>query len=501
MLVKQLNIVKINTLFMETMYQQEKNLFFEQVKKFLTEMSENEILQKINMEDFETMGALCFITGVDYVGQAYKQKSVMSNVRKRFEELKLSDSVIKTFEYKINFLKDSNISEVYADEIKRSKELPMKEIEVAPENQLAFIDVKAKIKNILNQLIIPISLAKGLFDIKQNKLTYDALYKLNSLINQNSSYSGKIYRSLSQLYGNELFNTLLKNMIRIYDNAKYAIIYEESFQACIDSVNRFKFDLSEITEEQESENRKTFEQKEQERAETNREESGDEQNEKYQQKQYTKEESEKIFNENPELLVKTLLEEQIEKNLTEDTLLEAIDALIMNEDLLQHIYTYVVTKSKTFSVPNEKFENILKKELQEIGAEYKKLAEINCREIEPEYSERIVQYVNACIESCIMNTEEQKQYLISQLLENGITTYLHLQQILSLIETCNIQGKDVQDYTVLYDYVNDKTNIREVFDNANKLEHLELKMKTYQAFHDFYKVGDTSKDAPIEDSK
>ena len=484
---------------METINNQErKNMFFEHVKEKLMNMSEDVMLQKINQENFEIFGMLCFITGIDYTGQAYKLKDVMYNVRKRFEELKLSDKVIKAFEYKINFLKGTNISEVYK-EIDKFKNLPTKVIEVAPENQLAFIDVKAKIKNILNQLIIPISLAKGLFDIKHNKLTYDALYKFNSLVNQNSSYSGKIYRSLSQLYGNELFNTLLKNMIRIYDNAKYAIIYEESFQACIDSVNRFEFDLSEVTEEQEKENQKKFEEAQKELQKEDRAE--DKETKKYQKKQFTEEESKDIIENNPDLFIKTILEEQIEDNLTEDNLTKALDALIENEDLLQHVYTYVVSKSKTFSVPNEKFENILKKELQEIGAEYKKLAEINCREIEPEYSERIVQYVNACIESCIMNTEEQKQYLISQLLENGITTYLHLQQILSLIETCNIQGKDVQDYTVLYDYVNDKTNIREVFDNANKLEHLELKMKTYQAFHDFYKVGDTSKDAPIEDSK
>lgn len=481
---------------METINSQ-KNMFFEHVKEKLMNMPEDVMLQKINQENFEIFGMLCFITGIDYTGQAYKQKDVMSNVRKRFEELGIAEECIKLFEYKINFLKGTNISEVYKEEIDKFKNLPTKVIEVAPENQLTFIDVTAKINNILNQLIIPISLAKGLFDIKHNKLTYEALYKFNSLVNQNSSYSGKIFKSLAHLYGNELFNTLLKNMMRVYDDAKYVIIYEESFQACIDSVNRFEFDLSEITEEQEEENRKKFEETEKQRAEDNGEKNLENETvtKKYQQKQYTQEESEKIFNENPELFIKTILEEQIQENLSEDNLLETIDTLIGNEDLLQHVYTYVVSKSKTFTGQNEKFESILKKELQKIGTEYKKLAEINCKEIEPEYSERIIQYVNDCIESCIMNTEEQKQYLISQLLENGITTYLHLQQILSLIESCNIYGKDSQSYVVLYDYVNDKTNIKEMFDNADKMERLELKLKTYQAFHDFYKVREDSEDS------
>ena len=107
-------------------------------------------------------------------------------------------------------------------------------------------------------------------------------------------------------------------------------------------------------------------------------------------------------------------------------------------------------------------------------------------EIEPEHKQRIVTYVNDCIVCCIMENEEQKQYLISQLIENGISTYNHLQQIMSVIETCKIYGEDSIVYVNLYNYIQDKTNIKEVFENANKMTNLELKLQVYTLFKNWY---------------
>lgn len=471
----------------------QQNVFFEYVKNTLSEMEDTQLITKIHEEDFEILGMLCFITGIDYTGMAWKQNKILENVHKRFEEAQISETVQKEFVNQIQSMKGIRVSERYAQTIEDNKNCVLKPIVVSADNKLVFNQIFANIKTILNKLIIPVAFANSLVELKQGTLTYEHLFKFNSIVNQNSSYRGGIYKKLSELYGNEIFNQMLKDMMNKYDLAKYTFIYEEAIQSCIDSVNRFDFGFEAISEEAEKEMKKLFDEKEKERLQDAEEEEEQEQS-KWEKKSYSEEQSKDIMNNKPDLFILTILEEQIQKNIDESNILEAIDILLDKDDFVQYVYTYLAANMKhaNRNFANEKyvkFVEILDSKIKEYGAEYKQFAEINCKELDENQKNRIITYVNDCIESCIMSNEEQKQYLISQLIENGISTYNHLQQIMSIIETCTIFGEDASTYVNLYNYIQDKTNIKEVFDNGNKMMKIELKLQLYTIFKNWFNIN------------
>ena len=257
-------------------------------------------------------------------------------------------------------------------------------------------------------------------------------------------------------------------------------------------MNRFDFGFEAISEEAEMEAEAKFKEIEKERLQ-DAEEQEQEQS-KWEKKSYSEEQSKDIMNNKPDLFILTILEEQIQKDIDESNILEAIDILLTKDDFVQYIYKYLATNMKHTNrdYSNEKYVNfveILDSKIKELGVEYKQLAEINCKELDENQKNRIITYVNDCIESCIMSNEEQKQYLVSQLIENGISTYNHLQQIMSIIETCTIFGEDASTYVNLYNYIQDKTNIREVFDNGNKMMHLEIKLQLYTIFKNWFNIN------------
>lgn len=476
----------------ETLGSKTGNMFFEQIQRNLSSMSEEEIIKKITDRDFETLGMICFIVGIDYTGQQWRQNKVITNVRKRLEEVKLSEKVIEIFTETINNLKGVEVEQYWNTVIENNKNCVTRKIEVSTENRLVFNQILINIKAILNKLIVPIGYASTIYNIKKEDLTYEHLFKFNSLVSKNSSYRGVIHRRLSELYGDPYFNQMLQDMMNKYDLAKYTFIYAESIQSVIDSLNRFAFDLSPVDAEVEKQQEEEFNKQQAELDAKAKEEPKS-------KKSYSDDESADIMQNNPDLFIETILGEQIDLGdepcdvIPEEYYLACIDKLIEKEELLQHVYMYLnANKTHKNRIEEEYYQdlvNLLQTKIGVLNEQYKKLAEFNCKELEEEQKQRIISYVNNCIEVCIMSDENQKQYLISQLIENGITTYNHLQQIMSIIETCTIYGEDSNCYVDLYNYIQDKTNIKEVFDNANVLSKLELQLQVYTAFKNWYTIS------------
>lgn len=482
----------------ETLGSKTGNMFFEHIQRNLSPMSEEEIIKKIVDRDFETLGVICFIVGIDYTGQQWRQNKVITNVRKRLEEAKVSEKVIEIFTETINNLKGIEVEQYWNTVIESNKNCVTRKIEVSTENRLVFNQILINIKAILNKLIVPIGYASTIYNIKKEDLTYEHLFKFNSLVSKNSSYRGVIHRRLSELYGDPYFNQMLQDMMNKYDLAKYTFIYAESIQSVIDSLNRFAFDLSPVDAEVEKQQEEEFN-----KQQAAQQEASETEEKPKSKTSYSDAESADIMQNNPDLFIQTILEEQIDLNaltggepadvIPEEYYLACIDKLIEKEELLQHVYMYLnANKSHENRIEEEYYQDLfdlLQTKIGVLNEEYKKLAEFNCKELEEEQKQRIISYVNNCIEVCIMSDENQKQYLISQLIENGITTYNHLQQIMSIIETCTIYGEDSNCYVDLYNYIQDKTNIKEVFDNANVLSKLELQLQVYTAFKNWYAIS------------
>lgn len=492
---------------------EKKNFFFEHVKSVIKNKKENDVLKtelknfKLNLEnnninnlttsEYELIGVFSFLMGIDYTGQAYLQKNILENVDKRFAELQISDDERYLYFDIMNLLKSStkNISELINSAKESLKNRITLEIKPKTEDILVYKKMKSEINSFLNKLTIPIGLSISIVDFKKNELTYEKILKINSLINEQGEFSGSDSKYLINLYSNKMFNELLKKASEYFDDAKYSLIYEESILSVLDSINRFPLtslvlNIDTLTDEYFAEQKKKYE-------ELIKDDKQEVDENTYSEK-YTENDIKIMMEEHPDDFIITALEDNYNRYIeSKEDFIDTIEKLIRNEDYVQHIYTYMsanINSPKRIKGKHYLFTNSISEIVEmfnnkviEYGKKYKELVEFNCAEIPENQRGRIVDYVNDCIKACILSTKEQKQYLLSQLIENGITTWNHLQQILSVIETCNIKGEDALCYQNLYDYIHDKENIIKVFDNTKEIDTYQLKMSVYRAFREWYK--------------
>ena len=95
--------------------------------------------------------------------------------------------------------------------------------------------------------------------------------------------------------------------------------------------------------------------------------------------------------------------------------------------------------------------------------------------------------------------------MIPQIQQNQISTYQHLQQILSIVESQNIDGSKINNYVVLYDYLETQTDVKTVFENTGKLEGMYNKLAFYQEIRNFFfpvtKEKEENKEEVVEDTQ
>lgn len=503
-----------------------QNFFFNHVKEVIKQKKENNTLlselekiesitaQKyavdLKRDEFELIGIFAFLTGIDYTSQHYIQEKVLKNVQKRFEEVEINKEELEVFRNIIaNLASKDYYKEFFTNTIEKMKTSITNEIEVAEEDKLNFKNLKAQINKFIDCVVIPISLSISVVEIKKENLTYERMLKINSLLNEQSTIFGKNIQKIIDLYSNPLFSNLLKKSSEVFNDAKFALLYEESITSVIETMNRIGLviadefteeDYKRFEEDYKAELKKIQEKEEQEE----QVEQNEEDVEKFEH-QFTEKEVKELMENNPDEFIFTALQDTIKKYIhTKEEMCEAIEELIKHNDYVQHIYTYIGKNMKNENrvvgktglpetIVVEELTTALNDIIVKYGEEYKKLAEINCAEIPEEQQNRIVTYVNDCIKSCLLKTNDQKQYLVSQIIENGITTWNHLQQILSIIETCKIKGEDAVNYVTLYNYTQDKSNIVDVFENATKLTQIEVKMSVFRSMREWYKFHLPSK--------
>lgn len=489
--------------------QKGKNFFFEHVKEVINKKRNDNTFEKeldnvlktvkennpLSVEQFELLGILCFLLGVDYTGMAFPQKKILENVSKRYEEVEITTENLEVFKNILNELKDKDLHNIIDSAISYSKDKIQKEIEVSNDNKVALKLIKSKLNKFLETSIIPIQFSKGAVELKRNNLTWENLLKFNSLLNEQAIYTGQSVKKFIEVYSDNLFNSLLKQAGDIFNQTKFAIIYEESIVAAVETLARFApvFNADLFTDEQYDEMRIKYAEEieaKQKEAENNVDE--------YKPLQYTGEQVKQLMSEAPDEFVVLNLMESGRKNVLNnvDDLIDCINETAKNTDFVQHIYQYLhanlnsnnrVKGVTALTLDINSVIETLNNHIKKLGEEYKTLAEINCSEIPEEQYERIINMVNDTIKACYLETQDQKQYLISQLVENGIKTWNHLQQILSVVETCNIIGSECDTYANLVNYITEKSNITEVFDNAQKLNEIQLSMSLFTAYRNWFK--------------
>ena len=494
-----------------------KNFFFEHVKTRIAERKDNiisdfnaiknRLFNELSKDEYELIGMFSFLMGVDYTSQAYPVKKTIEIVKQRFDALGITDEMISLYFQIMNKINDEYIKTVkegeqtvfdklFANAIESLKNKYTSKIEVPNDKKIDFKLIKSNLNKFLDIIQVPIGYATSIVDFKKNDLTYESLLKANDILNNQGTYVGNNVKKFTELYGNELFNQLLNKAAEYFNNTKFSIIYEESIISVLESINRFTLNIDPdfYDDDQYEEYKENYQKKQEEKYEAIKNSDKEE----YVSPKMNGEQIQKLMTEAPDEFIILNLLDNVKKNKfnSSDEIIEAIGNLCTQTDFVEHIFTYIKKNQNNpyRSVGATGISDINIKELVEklnetISVEankYKELAEKNCAEIPSEQLNKIINLVDEVIRGCILKTTEQKQYLISQLMENGITTWNQLQQIMTVIETCDIYGEYSSAYDNLYNYIQEKTNITEVFDSVKVLNELQVKLSILHAFKNWF---------------
>lgn len=456
--------------------------------------------EQLDVPSFQLLGMFSFLLGMDYCQQPYIKKNIVAQVKTRFDELSITDDETnafidvlnkinanagdseKAFEYYKNLLAPAckKISDALTDDFKNR---------VKTEDLFQYNQIRAKLYHLLNLIQIPMGFAVGLIDIKSHPLTPESLLKANSLINEQGTYSGATGTKIVELYSINMFNWMLNYASDIFNENKFAILYEESIVNALETANRLGIVVNpeQFDDEYYATCEKNWNEKQivEEPVPTTSDKKV---------RKYTAEETKDLMTNHPNQFVEECFEEYLGKPIeTIEELIAGFMCIRKDADYLQHIYQYMAQNRTNEKRRNEhsnfcdnpEYIKVVDEKLKTASEKYKELVEFNCQEIPAAIRTKVINSLHDLIKTSIMKTADQKQYLLSELLGSGVTTFNHFQQIMSIIETCEILGADCEKYSLLYDYMNKTTKIKEVFENGEKLTELEVEMSMYSMLKDW----------------
>lgn len=501
-----------------------KNFFFEHVKTEIKKLKEETSLvnefesintripNPLSKKEFELLGMFSFLMGVDYTSQAYPQKHILQNVTERFNALNINQEEIGAYFAVIEKLvtihneSEEKFEAIFAEAIDSMKSDYTRIISVKGDEVVNLKLIKSKINKFLDKIIVPIGYSKAIVEFKKSELTYENILKINDILNNDGNYTGSDIKKFTELYGDKLFMSLLNKAGEKFNQAKFAMIYEEGIITVCETAERFQLNVNpETYTDIEYEKFKTKYTEEQEKKLAEQQKVKEETD--YEPTNYTKEAVMELMQNAPDEFVSLNLLENIKKNHfdTAEDVITAIYKQTTQKDFIEHIFTYLKQNQNNSNrcvgacglgnLYVEEVIGMLNNTIKKEGETYKKLVEENCAEIPAEQLDRIVTYINDVIKECILKTKEQKQYLISQVLENGISTWNHLQQIMSIIETCEIYGNGALAYDNLYNYTRENSNIVEVFDKVNKINDTSVNISVFTAYKEWFSYHSQAKES------
>lgn len=442
---------------------------------------------KINSEtEYELLGGLCYYIGIGIWDFPKNEKfhpisfnkKLVNSLEERLERINVKIETVtdilqkyrNTGKYSVDYWNEVN--QINKDLI--NKELP---------TQDAFI-LSPLVKITCNTLTVPLGFVKDLNNVasvKLSALTYRHLLMLNNFIyNDSVDVNSATFDNLKQLQLLDIYNKAVKKATEYYNKQKYSAMFFDLILSMQEFMDYFKGkDFHDILYN----------------VIIN---SGfnDEPDEEVLKKTVINEE-ENIFRTKPLLaIIKTINEE---KKLNYD-----IDSISSNEQLFTILDTFennsisedLVMYLKQCKLDGLKFEwdnldltdlqTMISVKFKGLSEEYKSKMELYMEDIPDNIKNFVVDKVNKVIRKLIIDGSEKKAYLYQQLLENGIETFKHLQQIIGLIEQCKIKFSDKDDYQELVDYVKTNKYVKEKFELIEKIDSLNNETYYFQTLKNMF---------------
>ncbi len=503
---------------LEKHFVQQQNFFYETISQKLKKYGETlektkgllSDVSNLNLKQFELLGCLAYLTGLDYTNQQYHTQPIIEKVEQRFAQFGFDKELFKLFEFAILTIKESDLigpKNLLKDQIS-------KEIFVQTEDKLIFAQLRGAVKKVFNNSLVPVNMAVPINTLTSlQKYTYDDLLKINSLINRQCKYLGsKCVKNVLRLYSDDLWSRYLAKATKYFDDQKFAVVYYDQILSVKESTIKFSdcYSLYDVISGEYKNSELTFEQIQktyEENLVLNTEPKPLEEviNEKAEalteKSAYQKIEDDEVMalisKNYPLQFIWHVLSDELGFDVKSiEDLSVAISKLFDDEnDYIQHIHHY--TKSNTSKV---KFGDVFHKEIDNklivefldekytaLTADYKKSIEIICQELPVEIIGKVKTFLHICIGDLVLVTDDEKQYLISEIMESGVTTYQQLAQILSIIEKCDIIGEQLFSYVTLNKYLTDTSEIVEIFKESENLEGMQMKISVFKGFLDFFR--------------
>lgn len=463
---------------------------------------------KLNVTEFTLIGDLAYLVGLDMANNNKFYKRIpVTNFIERFKVVNLNTKQFsKSFDDILFRIKTENI-------IPAKEELKTILVQPIKTDALQTSALKAQLKNLFKHFSIPVNFAIGLDEIlnSKNALTYNDILKLNGLIQNNTTFLSGALKSVMKLYNDAYFNETLRRGDELFQLQKFGVMYFDSIISAVELHNSLPEFMFFIGDENEY---KTYDF---EAAEANvikkEEQAASEQipaevetatgaetevkvefNEKFHPKEV--ERATKLQDEEPDYFVRSVLEEQMGRPIvTLDDFKEAVMKCISNKDFIQYFYQYLsANKARKDRKPFDdvwaeftpaSMEAFLDTHIQQKREEYKELAESMLKPIPSDKTNSIINYLNECINNLIITTPEAKNYLISQIAENQVSTYRHLQQMLGLVEQQQISGTGYYTYVVLYNYLDTQTDCKDIFAKSHKADAMGVEISAFIGLKQF----------------
>lgn len=439
--------------------------------------------------EYELLGGLCYYIGIGIWDFPKNEKTntvsfnrkLISSLEERLERINVEPlTVTKILEkyrntdiYSVDYW--NKVNQINKDLI--NKELP---------TQDAFI-LSPLVKITCNTLTVPLGFVKDLNDVASTKLsalTYRHLLMLNNFIyNDSVEVNSATFDNLKQLQLLDIYNKAVKKATEYYNKQKYSAMFFDLILSMQEFMDYFKGkDFHNILYNVIINSGLGDEKFDESDEELTKVEVNDEEN---------------IFRTKPLLaIIKTINQE---KKLNYD-----IDSISSNEQLFAILDTFennsisedLVMYLKQAKLNGLKFEwdnldltdlqTMISVKFKGLSERYKKEMELYMEDIPDNIRSFVVDKVNKVIRKLIIDGSEKKAYLYQQLLENGIETFKHLQQIIGLIEQCKIKFSDREEYNELVNYINTNSYVKEKFDLIEEIDALNNETYYFQTLKNMF---------------
>lgn len=503
--------------------QKNAEFFFRRVQENLTNITPVEIVKKLSsiycnintdstyqltLKEYTLVGDLCYIVGLDMTSNIKSfNKIAVENFAKRSEILGLNIPEFgDKFEDVLVVIKPENIIDA-KEELKVILTSP---VYAKDENKVSLL--KSNLKKLFKHFNIPVNFAIGLDEIFNSKIfTYNDVLKLNSLLQNNSTFENNSLKHVITLYKDEFFVSVLQEADKLFQLQKFAVLYFDSILSVMELYNAkpdfvLFFDKDNI-EGYDFEGKypidNTLDNVEEaeivEEETTNLSPEVEEETTKFQEKFHPSdvERASKFQDEEPDYFIRSVIEEQLGRNIvTFEDFITGVYKCIENKDFIQYFYQYISANResklrKEFSdvwaeFDINEFRDRLKLRINGSRDSYKQLAEKMLQPIDPDKLHSVINYINDCINELVITSGEAKNYLISQLVENQVTTYRQLQQMIGLIEQQNISGSGYYAYVALYNYLYNQTDAKEIFKQSHLTDDKGIEISVLIAIQQFY---------------